>query len=484
MKNGSVGHVGAMMACLAMGTPSLAAGGKPNVLFIAVDDLRPALHCYGVEQAITPNMDSLAASGRLFMNHYVQIPTCGASRASLFTGRLPRMASECKNSACVDLRRVKADLPITMPELFRRNGYRTVCIGKVSHSANGMDGGMPEFPDAWDELPTPEGLWVGHGPELLHAYAGGRMRGDDGYMPLWEFPEVEDNELPDGMLADMAVERLKAFAESGEPFFMGVGFYKPHLPFVAPKRYRDLYDGVAFPSPNGMKRGDTRKAGKSVEFYKYHAPFDPPVNGDALAEEDAQEVRRAYHACVTYSDAQVGRVLRTLEETGLAKNTIVVLWGDHGWHLGENNAWAKHTPLDKSLRSALIMRVPGQQAAGEVSDSLAASVDLYPTLLDLCGLEKQQTAWPLDGFSLCPILEDPRKAVRTDVLSFWFSTGITDGRYRLIVSGGGSCELYDHWSDPGELKNLAGNQPEVVDRLMVQLKRAYPQALISENGTK
>ena len=478
-----LGNTLVVVLCFAMGFPLFAANDRPNVLFIAVDDLRPALHCYGVEQAVTPNMDLLADSGRLFMNHYVQVPTCGASRCSLMTGRFPRTAAECKNSACSDLQKVKADLPLTIPGLFRRNGYRTVCIGKISHSGNGMHGKQPEFPDAWDELPTPEGMWEGHGPELLHAYSGGRMRGDDGYMPLWEFPDVKDNELPDGMLADTAVERLKAFAASGEPFFMGVGFYKPHLPFVAPKKYRDLYDGVAFPSPNGMKRGDTRKAGKSNEFYKYHAPFDRPAEGETMAEEDAQEARRAYHACVSYADAQVGRVLQALEATGLASNTIVVLWGDHGWHLGENNAWAKHTPLDKSLRSALIVRMPGQKAPGEASDSLAASVDLYPTLVDLCSLEKKQTAMPLDGVSLRPILDDPKQMVRNDILSFWYSTGITDGRYRLIVSGEGNHELYDHKNDPGELHNLAGNQQETVDRLTAQLKKAYPQVFVSSKGT-
>lgn len=465
---------------------SLALGvEKPNVLFIAVDDLRTELGCYGVENAITPHMDAFADSARLFRNHFVQVATCGASRYALLTGTLPRTPADQENSASHTLKRGPSTVARTMPELFRKNGYRTVCFGKISHESEGMLGNRPELPEAWDELLTPRGQWAGKG-SLLFAYANGRVRDiKTGFMQYCEFADVADNELPDGLMADAAVERITQFAESGEPFFMGVGFFKPHLPFVAPKKYKDQFDGVALPSPYGMQRGDTKKAGQSGEFYKYktNRPFDKPKWNATLAEADAQEIRRGYYACVSYTDAQVGRVLRALDESGLAENTIVVLWGDHGWHLGEHNAWAKHTPLETSLKSPLILRVPGLPSPGKATDSLAASIDLYPTLIDLCNLEQRKTARPLDGVSLRSVLNDPTVQVRQEVLSFWSDTSMTDGRYRLLVSlakdtGGYSFELYDHKNDPGELKNVAAQNPEVIQTLMKRLKRVYPQVLI------
>ncbi|MGC6456432.1 MAG: sulfatase [Coraliomargaritaceae bacterium] len=456
---------------------------QKNILFISVDDLRPAMECYGVEQARTPHMDALAKSGRLFKKHYVQVPTCGASRHSMLTGRYPRSRAEIKNSASRILMDVSSNLPRSMPELFRKNGYTTVCIGKISHMPDGLFNGTPELPGAWDEMSTPFGPWKEHGSyQLLFSYANGATRKKGHYEPLYEFPDVEDNELPDGMLAETAVQRLEQFAREGNPFFMGVGFYKPHLPFVAPRRYKDLYDGINFPSPYEMQRGDTQRIGKSNEFYSYTTPFERPEKNQTLSEAEAQEARRAYHACVSYVDAQVGKLLQTLEKTGLAENTIVVLWGDHGWHLGEHNAWAKHTPMNYSLRSSFIMRVPGQRFPGTPTNSLAASIDIYPTLVDLCSLEKRETYKPLEGISLRPILADPNESVRSEVLSFWYATSLNDGRYHLIVSenqeGSYNADLYDLQNDPGELVNVAALQPEVMKRLMQQLRSAYPQIIL------
>lgn len=469
---------------------------RPNVLFIAVDDLRPALGCYGVSQARTPNLDAFAQAGRLFQQHYVQVPTCGASRYALMTGTLPREKSALNNHAAIKgttaLPPGASDAARSMPELFRKNGYKTVCIGKLSHMPGGKvfnyDGtgdGHDELPDAWDEYLTPYGDWkYGHGS--FFGYAGGRHREDkSGYKPYCEFPDVGDDGLPDGLLADAAIKRLKTFGDSGKPFFMGLGFYKPHLPFVCPKKYRDLYDGVAFPSPHGMQQGDTQHWHKSGEFYKYttNRPFDTPAKGETLAESDAQEARRAYFACVSYIDAQVGKVLRTLREAGLDKNTIVVLWGDHGWHLGDNNIWGKHSPLEKALRSAFIVHAPGMQAPGTPTESLAATIDIYPTLVDLCGIENRKTAKPLDGVSLRPVLDNPMVQARDAALSFWrSSTSMTSNNFRLILTadkkGNYSYELYDHRTDPGELENIAGNNPERVSRLMETLKKHYPQITV------
>lgn len=472
-----------------------APASKPNVLFIAVDDLRPALNCYGMKQAHTPNMDALAQSGRLFAQHYVQVPTCGASRYALMTGTLPREKAALSNHAAIKgetaLPQGPSDKVRSMPELFRKNGYRTVCIGKLSHMPDGKvfqyDGkgeGESELPEAWDEFLTPYGSWK-YGWGAFFAYGNGRHREDKtGYMPYCEFPDVRDNGLPDGLMADAAVARLKQFGKSGEPFFMGLGFYKPHLPFVAPKKYRDLYDGVEIPSPHGMQRGDTQHWHGSGEFYKYKTdrPFEKPAKGEALSEADAQDARRAYLACVSYIDAQVGKVMQTLKTSGLDKNTVVVLWGDHGWHLGQHNIWGKHTPLNRALRSAFIMRAPGINLRGKVTNSLAATIDIYPTLVDLCGLDGEKTAKPLDGISLRPVLENPEAQPRKVALSFWGkSTSMIFENYRLIVSGKKekfSYELYDHRYDPGELKNIADNHPEKVQQLLELLKQECPAITI------
>lgn len=471
------------------------AAEKRNVLFIAVDDLRPTLGCYGDSKAITPNIDRLAASGFVFKKHYVQVPTCGASRVSILTGRYPRTRAACGNGATAIIPRGSADSARTIPELFRRNGYKTICIGKISHSPDGTrrnvngDGSMEShLPDAWDEWDTPCGQW-GYGYAALFAYANGRHREDgSGYKPYSEFPDVEDNELPDGMMADAAIVKLREAKMSNEPFFIGLGFYKPHLPFVAPKRYHDLYEGVSLPSLDGLRKGDSRWAHGSSEFYKYdtNRSFEQPSRGESIAESDAQEIRRAYYACVSYVDAQIGRVLDTLREEGLENDTIVVLWGDHGWHLGENNVWGKHTPLEKSLQSPLIIRVPRMAGMGRGSESIVSSVDVYPTLIELCQLPDRKTNEPLDGQSMLPIFLKPETRIRDAAVSFWGgATSVYDGQHRLIIwdtgdTGGVSSELYDHDTDSGELKNIAIDEPQKTLQMRELLRNIFPQELIPE----
>ena len=220
---------------------------KPNVLFIAVDDLRPLLGCYGVDFALTPNIDKLASEGRLFKNHYVQVATCGASRSSMIRSRLPRTRKELFNEEALSstIPEETSNVARTMPELFKMNNYETVCIGKISHSDDGWknknevkDSTNYDIPNGWDKILTPLGKWK---QSLVVAYPNGKDRDDgSGYMPYSVFPDVEDNELPDGMFADTAIEALKSYRKSNKPFFMALGFVKPHLPFVAPKKYLDL----------------------------------------------------------------------------------------------------------------------------------------------------------------------------------------------------------------------------------------------------
>lgn len=395
-------------------TPTFASenDSRPNVLFIAIDDLRTELGCYGHDYVDSPNLDQLAADGVLFNNHFVQVATCGASRYALLTGQSPWRSGALGNRTVYEgktklLPEQQAGAQ-TMPELFRRNGYRTVLIGKISHTADGRvyeyDGtgdGHPELPLAWDDYATPLGPWK-RGWGIFFAYRGGRHREDgQGHLDLMEFTAENDDELPDGMMATEAIEKLGELKNRKEPFFMGLGFFKPHLPFVAPRQdWEAMSDREIPPPPHPQKPGSSWWH-KSGEFYKYDMPWEKTR---PLAEEDAITARRAYLACVRYTDRQVGRVLAALDELGLRNNTIVVVWGDHGWHLGDSAIWGKHSPFERAVKSTLLIRAPGMTNAGTHSNALVETIDLYPTLIDLCQPEFQQTHQPLDGRSLKPIL--------------------------------------------------------------------------------
>jgi len=482
-KNGSAAV--AMLAISIQGMAQNAAAANDtnryNVLFICVDDLRPELGCTGADYAITPNIDRLAQSGRLFTRHYVQVPTCGASRFALLTGRTPAESRALSNHA---LYRGKTALKQngnpkgaqSMPELFRRSGYHTSLIGKVSHTAdgkvyayNGSGNGHPELPKAWDEFLTPYGPWK-RGWGIFFAYAGGKHREDgSGFRPVMQSPDVGDSDLPDGLMADAAIAALKA--NKNRRFFIGLGFFKPHLPFVAPKKYWDLYENVDIPLAANKKK-TSAYALKSGECYGYNFPFKKTR---PLADKDALKMRRAYLACVSYTDAQIGRVLDQLDALGLRDSTIVVLWGDHGWHLGDNQVWGKHTPLDYALNSPLIIRTPNMSQPGKQSSSLVETIDIYPTLIDVCNPADKSTATKLAGQSIKPILEAAQTSGRKAALSYWSNCiSIRTDSYRLIIPTGKSrkpVELYDHRTDPEEAHNIAAANPEIVTSIKKLAKR-------------
>ena len=316
-------------------------------------NLRPELGCMGVEHASTPNIDRLAAEGTLFTRHYAAVPTCGASRYALLTGRRPRASGVRRgnNGLYRGSRRLLAEEQAgaqSMPELFRRNGYRTVLLGKISHTPDGRvfgyDGsgdGRAELPHAWDEMRTPFGPW-GRGWGAFFAYADGKHREDGaGHRGLVEFEVEDDEDLPDGLLASAAIERLEALGAERAPFFLGLGFFKPHLPFVAPYRDGQALAGVDVPAPKAPGRPGSAYWHASREFHGYRAAH---TKGEALSADQALQVRRAYLACVRYVDRQIGRVLHALETSGLAQGTIVVLWGDHGWHLASLASGASTPP--------------------------------------------------------------------------------------------------------------------------------------------
>ena len=371
---------------------------RPNVLFIAVDDLRPELACYGEAHIHSPNIDALAASGRLFRRAYCQQAVCNPSRTSLMTGMRPDSIGVTGNHS--HFRSNHPDV-LTLPQYFKQYGYHAAAIGKIYHGV---------FPDGasitkWDTMGDPQS-WsvpaVRFGPRYYYTedgIAAAMQTYEQVYQPKnpapndWtkklvfgpatESPDVSDNTLYDGKVADAAVTTLRELKGQGKPFFLALGFIKPHSPYIAPKKYFDLYpdtnlpDQVAFPS-----NGPSFAGHRSAELRRY---TDQPKVGE-IPEENQRQVRQAYFACISYIDAQIGRVLDELDRSGLSQNTIVVLWGDHGYHLGEQGLWGKTTNFELDTRVPLIVRTPDMKDAGKPTSSLVELVDLYPTLAELAGL--------------------------------------------------------------------------------------------------
>jgi arylsulfatase A-like enzyme len=453
-----------------------------NVLFIAIDDLRPELGCYGVDYGQSRHLDEFARSAVVFDRHYVQVATCGASRYALLTGRSPATSGVTRsNAALYSGKSALSQQPLpgaqSMPELFRRSGYRTVCVGKISHTAdgrvfayNGKGDGRDEVPHAWDALPTPFGPWK-RGWGIFFAYSGGRSREDGGgHKDLMDFKAEKDEDLPDGLLAQEAISQLRTFKEKDQRFFLGLGLFKPHLPFVAPKHDWDAIaeedvDGSLSPkivSPYWHSSG---------EFYKYNTPYKKTR---PLSVEARRTARRAYLACVRYADRQVGKVLSELDKLGLAENTIVVVWGDHGWHLGEQQIWAKHSPFERANRSVLMVRAPGVSKPGVKTSALAETVDLYPTLTEICQPSFQQTRFELDGVSLKPVLTGQKASVRDAAISYWGDAiSIRSKSHRLIVKVRDKqilrTELYDLSSNPDSVTNIAATEPLVMKEILRHL---------------
>lgn len=483
----------AWLGFAAIGMAADSPQNRYNVLLIAIDDLRPELGCYGSTVAQTPHLDRLAAEGVLFTRHYAMVPTCGASRYAMLTGRSPaqsgvRAGNDGFSQGPAKLRTTALDGAQTLPELFRRSGYHTVCLGKISHSPdgrlfayNGKGSGADELPNAWDELATPFGPWQ-RGWGVFFAYEGGRHREDGkGHRDLMEFTAKRDRDLPDGMLANAAIQQLEKAAKLGKsakPFFLGLGFIKPHLPFVAPKQDWDAFAQVAIPPPDSPAKTASPYWHASNEFYGYDFPFE---KSRPLAAAARDQSRRAYFACVRYVDRQAGKVLDALDRLGLRDNTIVVVWGDHGWHLGEQQIWGKHSPFERSCRSTFMLRTPGLGGTGVTTNALVEATDIYPTLLDLCNPQFQKTAFPLDGKSLRPLLSGtPAASIHDAAVSFnGAAVSVRSPSHRLIARTEGGTpqdiELYDLTESLDSSENVAAQQPEVVRELLKQIPAANPK---------
>lgn len=469
----------------AYASPARQPPDRPNVLFICVDDLRPELGCYGNAVIKSPNIDQLASEGVVFLNHYVQVPTCGASRISILTGLQPRTKAHLRNSAFRKLisYEPEKDTPETFIHHLRRNGYYTVGIGKISHSADGYlygykdpKGTALELPYSWDEMLLDAGKW-GTGWNAFFAYADGSNRqSKNKRVKPYECADVSDEGYPDGLTANLAVKKLQELAEKDAPFFLGVGFFKPHLPFNAPKKYWDMYEESEIPltpSPDIPENVNPESLHNSGEFNQYLLGEEKPSLTDPVSDAYARKIRHAYFAAVSYVDAQVGKVLDELARLGLSENTVVVLWGDHGWHLGDHRVWGKHTIFERALKSALIVKVPEMDHAGAVCDKIVSSVDIYPSLMELCGVEMPHKT---DGKSFVRLLKNPDSRKWKNVSYGYFNQGITlrTKDYRLthyFRDEEPVIELYDHTKDPFENNNIAGEYPEVVERLMPLLEK-------------
>lgn len=451
-----------------LGLTSLPLVAATHVVMLCVDDLRPDLGCYGVPHASTPHIDKLAAGGRIFSRHYVQAPTCGASRYALLTGLYGPRGNDALMSRAKHLDPKRPSLP----EVFRQAGFTTVAVGKISHHPGGLGGKnwndpqVVEMPGAWDRQPLNCGPWR-HPEGLMHGLADGAVRGKTPY-PACESKVGPDSIYPDGRITATAMDELRTLAAAGKPFFLAVGWIRPHLPFGAPQRWHDIHQDTPLPPishperPKGLTTWH-----ESGEFRRYdHGGLDPNKDADY-----ADRVRRHYAACVSYADAQVGQVMDLLAELGLDRNTVVVLWGDHGYHLGEHAVWGKHTLFEESLRAPLIVRHPGIAMAGATSAAVVETIDLFPTLCGLAGIETPKF---LPGVSLQPQLKDPAVEGRAAVSYDFRRETLRTPRYRLVrhqpqKGKPPAFELYDHESPEGETRNLADSRPSVVAELVGQL---------------
>jgi iduronate 2-sulfatase len=422
------------------------AAETPHILFIAVDDLRPQLGCYGEKQMISPNIDRLAAEGVRFSRAYCQVPVCGASRASLMTGLRPTPKRFVNYHTRAD-----KDAPgvVDLPSWLKKQGYDTYSMGKIYHHNT-------DNRNSWTVLGSK--LIRRPGFKDYHLRESRSPKGAKGWGggAAYEAADLPEQDYFQWQLADAAIDRLKQMKKAGKPSFLAVGFTKPHLPFVAPKKYWDLYkrdDLMLATNPFRPKGAPDQALHNFGELRSYK---DIPQGKAPVPPELALTLKHGYYACVSYTDAMIGRILEELDRLDMRKDTIIVLWGDHGWQLGEHGLWCKHSNFNTSLNAPLIVSAPGR-TQGSGSSALVEFVDIYPTLCELAGVPEPEH---LEGTSFVPLLDAPARpwkravfaryhagcSVRTDryLYTHWSRKGKVSARM-----------LYDHQEDPMENLNLA-----------------------------
>jgi iduronate 2-sulfatase len=446
---------------------------KMNILMIAVDDLRPELNLFGEHGMVTPNFDRLAQQGTVFQRAYCQFAVCGPSRASLMSGLRPN-----RERFIIDRRQpdVDTDAPgtLTLSKYLKANGYKTQSLGKIYHSRN-------DDLDGWS-LPPWRGPFLHNHYNLPENQTILKQNGR--YGPAFECADVPDEAYPDGVMAAEAVRRIEEAAEDDQPFFMAVGFWRPHLPFNAPKKYWDLY-----PAEEIKLAGNPFPPKDVPEIAMHNSPEVIGYEGiprpiDAMDDELARTLIHGYRACVSYSDANIGKLLDALERTGQADNTVIVLWGDHGWHLGENAQWGKESNFERALRTTLIAVDPLVSKGGEECDALVELVDIYPTLCELAGLKVPEH---VEGTGFAPLLRDSSKDWKTAAFSCFVrpdrdkaGMSVRTDRYRYTEwrDAAGNFKghtLFDLRNDPQENVNIANDplQGQVVRRMKAVLSNGW-----------
>ena len=469
-----------IVACLCFATvftmclaPSTQAQ-QPNVLFLICDDLNCDLACYGHPQVKTPNLDRLAQRGVLFPNTHCQYPLCGPSRASFMTGLYADQTLVRRNAIYIRERIPNVN---TMSQMFRDNGYFATRIGKMYHynvprhiGTSGHDD-----PYSWNYTINPRGRDKADEDKIFSLTPN-----NFGATLSWLAAEGTDEEQTDGIAATAAIKMLEQHQANKQNFYLAVGLYRPHTPYVAPKKYFDVYplDKIVVPEvPEGYLDTLPSPARKSLTRRKSQ------LN---LKKDIAKQAIQAYYASITFADAQIGRILTALDETGLADNTIVLFTSDHGYHMGEHGHYQKTTLFNNATHVPLIMAGPSI-AKGQVAQTMAEMVDFYPTLADLSGWKVPEF---LSGKSLVPALRDPNAIVRESAFTQYdvgYSIRTKDFRYtEWGENGSAGNELYDQRTDPTEMKNLAGSDEhsETIETLTKQLRARIQQAKEPPKGVK
>ena len=528
-----------VLICALVVSSSCQSAERPNILFIAVDDLRPELGCYGSEIAVTPHLDALAADGRLFNRAYCQQAICRPSRASLMTGTRPETTGLFHNY--VSLRELQPDI-LTLPEHFIANGYEAAYVGKIFHHGDTDDERSWSRPAAnWlgQDLKKPNGpyrlpenvqLQRDNFQEMFAKYGEAARRGLASG-PAFEKADVPDHAYIDGFNTLLAVKTMMQMAGGDKSFFLGMGYHLPHLNWCAPAKYWELYDPAEIPLiTDGVAPADGAAMGLHASF-ELRTRSNIPKYGP-IETELARTLKHAYLASTSYVDAQIGLLLDALDEAGLRENTVIIVWGDHGWHLGDMGVWGKATNYEIATRVPLMIWTPDMSARGQSTDALVELVDMYPTLCELAGIPLPEH---MEGHSFVPLLDDPsrpwKKAVFSQypnpALREWAANPLSQGmretwfgpliqeveqqiidqqadqwdrelfeqhlmgytmrtdRYRLVVwrdhrdpqSEPIYVELFDHQTDPQETTNIAAQNPVLVQELTRQLNAGWKESL-------
>lgn len=448
-------------------SPQLAAADRPNILFIAVDDLRPQLGCYGMPQVHSPNIDRIAKAGLLFNRAYCMVPTCGASRASLMTSIRP---SPKRFQTHLAIAEKEAPGIITLNTQLKQNGYHTISNGKVFHNPSDNAAGWSE--PAWRPGQPAEGA----PPATAKKKGKGKGKAKDSTSRGRPFgvSDLTDDEHSDGQVALKTIADLRRMKDSDQPFFIAAGFFKPHLPFICPQKYWDLYPPETITLPSNYYAPIAAPAESIHNSGELRAYSGVPKTG-RLPDDMALGLIRGYHACVSFTDAQIGRILDELERLDLSKNTIVILWGDHGWNLAEHTLWCKHSCYETSMRVPLLISAPGFKG-GLKTDALTELIDVYPTL---CELAKVPVPAHVQGRSFVPLMIDPTQPWKDQAIGrFGKGDTLRTSDYRFTEytdreQGPIARMLYDHRTDPEENANVAeaDQKKVVVEDLTMRLRQ-------------